>query len=66
MRSEDAVFDYRRYQQLLANAVDEKKRLQLIEILIEEKARDRLAAARAAERAAAAAVVSRPLRSSRA
>jgi len=52
MRSQDAGFDYRRYQQLLADAVDENKRLALIAILIEERARDRLAAQRASDRAA--------------
>ena len=52
MRSQDAGFDYRRYQQLLAEAVDENKRLALIALLIEERARDRLAAQRASDRAA--------------
>jgi hypothetical protein len=52
MRSQDAGFDYRRYQQLLAEAVDENKRLALIALLIEERARDRLAAQRAFDRAA--------------
>jgi len=52
MRSQDAGFDYRRYQQLLADAVDENKRLALIALLIEERARDRLAAQRASDRAA--------------
>ena len=52
MRSQDAEFDYRRYQQLLAEAVDENKRLALIALLIEERARDRLAAQRASDRAA--------------
>ncbi|MBI5260281.1 MAG: hypothetical protein HY852_00500 [Bradyrhizobium sp.] len=51
MRSEETEFDYDRYRQLLADAVDEKKRLALIEILIEERARDRLAAQRASDRA---------------
>jgi hypothetical protein len=37
---------------LLAEAVDEKKRLELINILIEERARDRLAAERASDRSA--------------
>jgi hypothetical protein len=52
MRKQDAEFDYHRYQQLLAEAVDEKKRLALIALLIEERARDRLAAQRASDRAA--------------
>jgi len=52
MRKQDTGFDYLRYQQLLAEAVDEKKRLELIALLIEERARDRLAAQRASDRAA--------------
>ena len=38
MRKQDIGFDYHRYKQLLADAVDEKKRLELIKILIEERA----------------------------
>ncbi|HEY2248424.1 MAG TPA: hypothetical protein VGH70_13350 [Bradyrhizobium sp.] len=52
MRKQDVGFDYHRYRQLLAEAVDEKKRLELINLLIEERARDRLAAERASDRAA--------------
>lgn len=52
MRKQDAGFDHHRYQQLLAEAVDENKRLALIALLIEERARDRLAAQRASDRAA--------------
>jgi hypothetical protein len=52
MRKQDVGFDYHRYRQLLAEAVDEKKRLELISILIEERARDRLAAERTSDRAA--------------
>lgn len=52
MRKQDAGFDRRRYRQLLAEAVDENKRLALIALLIEERAMDRLAAQRASERAA--------------
>jgi hypothetical protein len=51
MRKQDAGFDHHRYQQLLAEAVDENKRLALIALLIEERARDRLAAQRASDRA---------------
>jgi hypothetical protein len=43
MDSSDAGFDFDRYRRLLAEATDERKRLALIELLIEEKARDRLA-----------------------
>ena len=52
MRMQDVRFDYDRYRQLLVEAVDEKKRLALIELLIEERAKDRLAAQRASDRAA--------------
>ena len=56
MRKEEVGFDYHRYRQLLAEAVDESKRLELINILIEERARDRLATQRASDRAAMTAV----------
>jgi hypothetical protein len=52
MRKQDVGFDYHRYRQLLVEAIDEKKRLELINILIEERARDRLAAERTSDRAA--------------
>src|SRR5262249_38743155 len=52
MRKQDVRFDYHRYHRLLTEAVDEDKRLALIDLLIEEKARDRLAAQRASDRAA--------------
>ena len=52
MRKQDVGFDYRRYHRLLTEADDEDKRVALIELLIEEKARDRLAAQRASDRAA--------------
>jgi hypothetical protein len=52
MRKQEVGFDYHRYRQLLAEAVDENKRLELINILIEERARDRLAAQRTSDRAA--------------
>ncbi|WP_426608716.1 hypothetical protein [Bradyrhizobium sp. McL0616] len=52
MRKQDLGFDYHRYHRLLLEADDEDKRLALIELLIEEKARDRLAAQRASDRAA--------------
>jgi hypothetical protein len=43
MSEPDAGFDYDRYRKLLAEAVDEPKRLALINILIEERAKDNLA-----------------------
>jgi hypothetical protein len=52
MRKQDLGFDYNRYRQLLADAVNEKKRLALIDLLIEEHAMEQLAAQRASERAA--------------
>ena len=52
MRKQDLGFDYHRYHRLLIEADDENKRQALIELLIEEKARDRLAAQRASDRAA--------------
>jgi hypothetical protein len=39
-----SAFDYPRYRKLLAEAVDEPKRLALIQLLIEERAREKLAA----------------------
>ena len=56
MRKQDVGFDYHRYHRLLTEAVDEDKRLALIELLIEEKARERLAAQRDSDRAAMTAV----------
>ena len=52
MRKQDISFDYHRYRQLLVDAVDDDKRMALINILIEEGARDRLAAQTASDRAA--------------
>lgn len=52
MRQQDLEFDYQRYRQLLAEAVDEERRLALINLLIEERAMERLAAERASDRAA--------------
>jgi hypothetical protein len=52
MRKQDLGFDYHRYHRLLLEADDEDKRLALIDLLIEEKARDRLATQRASDRAA--------------
>jgi hypothetical protein len=52
MREQDPLFDYNRYRRLLVEAIDEKKRLDLIKLLIEERAMDRLAAQQASDRAA--------------
>jgi hypothetical protein len=43
MSSADDAYDFDRYRKLIAEADDEPKRLALINLLIEEKARDRLA-----------------------
>ena len=43
MNQQDSGFDYPRYRKLLAEAVDEPKRLALINLLIDERARDKLA-----------------------
>ena len=52
MRKQDLGFDFHRYRDLLAEAVDDTKRLALIDLLIEERARERLEAQRASDRAA--------------
>jgi hypothetical protein len=66
MRKQDAAFDYHRYRQLLAEAVDEKKRLALIDVLIDERAREQLEAQRASDRAAMTAdVIATVIRASR-
>jgi len=65
VNKQEAIFDYNRYKQLLAEAVDETKRLELIEIMIREKARDRLEAQQMSDRMAMTAVtVARVLGSS--
>ncbi|SHM36880.1 hypothetical protein [Bradyrhizobium lablabi] len=56
MGKQEAGYDYHRYRKLLAEAVDETKRLELIEQLINEKARDRLEAQRTSDRVAMTAV----------
>jgi hypothetical protein len=52
MRGQDTEFDFDRYQQLLAEADDEAKRLALIDVLIQERAKERLEAQRASDRVA--------------
>ena len=46
MHEQDVEFDIDRYRQLLMEAVDERRRLALIDLLIEERAMDRLQAHR--------------------
>jgi hypothetical protein len=43
MSGEDVAYDFDRYRRLLAEADDEPKRLAFINLLIAEKARERLA-----------------------
>jgi hypothetical protein len=45
-------FDYLRYKQLLAEATDEPRRIALIELLVKESARDKLAAQRVKQQVA--------------
>jgi hypothetical protein len=52
MGHQETGYDYHRYKQMLAEAVDETKRLELIDLLIREKARDRLEAQRTSDRVA--------------
>ena len=52
MDDQEAGYDYNRYRKLLAEAVDEASRLELIDIMIQEKARDRLEAQRMSDRVA--------------
>jgi hypothetical protein len=67
MRKQDAGFDFHRYRQLLAEAVDDNKRMALIDLLIEERAKERLEAQRASDRVAmTAATIEMVLRASRA
>lgn len=52
MSKQENGYDYYRYKKLLVEAVDEGKRLELIDVLIEEKARDRLEAQQTSDRVA--------------
>lgn len=52
MSEQEASYDFQRYRQLLSEAVDETSRLQLIDLLIKERARDRLEAQRTSDRVA--------------
>lgn len=52
MDNQEAGYDYNRYRKLLAEAVDEASRLELIDIMIRENARDRLEAQRMSDRVA--------------
>jgi hypothetical protein len=66
MRNQIAGFDYGRYRKLLAEAVDEPRRLAFIDLLVEERAKDRLELQRAADRSAMTAItIARVLGASR-
>jgi hypothetical protein len=56
MSKQDAGYDYLRYRKLLAEAVDETRRLELIDLMISEGARDKLEAQRTSDRVAMTAV----------
>ena len=65
MDDQETGYDHNRYKQLLAAAVDETKRLELIGIMIKENARERLEVQRMSDRMAMTAVtVARVLGSS--
>ncbi|MBB5045914.1 hypothetical protein HNR60_000649 [Rhodopseudomonas rhenobacensis] len=61
MGDDEAEFDIERYRALLAQADDEQSRLALIELLIEENARDRMAADEARRQALSQAEIIRRL-----
>ena len=52
MSKQDEGFDHHRYRSLLAGAVDEPSRLALSDLLIEERARERLKTHSTSERLA--------------
>jgi hypothetical protein len=60
MGKSDAGYDYDRYRRLLAEADDEQKRLELINLLVAEKARDKLAEQALRARLAGLGLTARP------
>ena len=56
MSKQEVGYDYDRYRKLLAEATDDAKRLELIDLMIREGARDRLEAQRTSDRVAMTAV----------
>jgi len=56
MSKPESGYDYNRYKELLAEATDDAKRLELIDLMIKEGARDRLEAQRTSDRVAMTAV----------
>jgi hypothetical protein len=60
MGKPDAGFDYDRYRKLLAEAVDEPKRLALIDLMVDEKARQKLSEHTVRERLAGMGLTTKP------
>jgi hypothetical protein len=60
MGKSDAGFDYDRYHKLLAEAVDEPKRLALINLLTDEKAKQKLSEQNVRERLAGLGLTTSP------
>ena len=56
MSRQEMGYDYDRYRKLLAEATDDAKRLELIDLMIKEGARDKLEAQRTSDRVAMTAV----------
>ena len=56
MSKQEDGYDYNRYRRLLAEATDDTKRRELIELMIKEGARDKLEAQRTSDRVAMTAV----------
>ena len=56
MSKQESGYDYHRYRKLLAEATDDTKRLELIDLMIKEGARDKLEAQRTSDRVAMTAV----------
>ena len=56
MGEQEAGYDYHRYKKLLAEADNDTKRLELIDLMIREGARDKLEAQRMSDRVAMTAV----------
>jgi len=56
MSKPETGYDYQRYKELLAEATDDAKRLELIDLMIKEGARDRLEAQQTSDRVAMTAI----------
>ncbi len=60
MGKPDPGFDYDRYRKLLAEAVDEKKRLALIDLMVDEKAKQKLSEQTVREQLAGMGLTAKP------